>query len=370
MSFIRKYCLAILLPLLTFSSSLFAQGYDFLRGAVFTQTNDISGNEVLMYSRDGRGRLDFTGSYETGGFGTSAGLGNQGSLVLGHHNRLLFVVNAGSNEISVFRITRHGLKLVDKEPSGGETPVSVTTHQNMLYVLHSGSDSINGFQFDHRGHLNPIANSTRALSGTGTAPAQIQFSPWGDFLTVTEKATNQIDSFALNDAGQPGEAVVSESVGTTPFGFDFDRRGRLIVSEAAGGAADASSMSSYNLLDDGSLWPISSAVATTETAACWTVVSPNGRYAYTTNAGSSSISGFKIKRNGKLKILDEDGVTATTGDGSNPLDMVMSQFGRHLYAISPATQQIVAYKVKFNGGLRHFESVNVPSSGMNGLAGF
>jgi 6-phosphogluconolactonase len=143
-----------------------------------------------------------------------------------------------------------------------------------------------------------------------------------------------------------------------------------IVSEVAGGATDASSMSSYELLEDGSLLPISSAVNTTETAACWAIVSPNGRFTYTTNAGSSSISGYRIKYNGSLQLLDEDGVTRATGAGTNPLDMAMSRTGRHLYAISPATQQIVGFRVKLGGGLRHIQSVDVPAARINGLAGF
>jgi 6-phosphogluconolactonase (cycloisomerase 2 family) len=34
------------------------------------------------------------------------------------------------------------------------------------------------------------------------------------------------------------------------------------------------------------------------------VVTPNGRYAYTTNTGSGSISGYRIDRDGALSLLD------------------------------------------------------------------
>ena len=370
MKLFKLLCVAIVVPLTMLSSNLYAHPWSTPKGAVFTQTNDATNNEVLMYSRNGKGELTFAGAYSPGGLGTSGGLGNQGSLVLGPQNKLLFVANAGSNEISVMALAKRGLSLINKVNSGGDRPVSITVFQDMLYVLHAGSDSINGFTIADNGSLTPIEHSMRVLSSIGTAPAQIQFSPWGDVLAVTEKATNLIDIFSIDETGLPNEAVTNTSIGNTPFGFDFDRRGRLIVSEAAGGAADAGSMSSYQLLQDGILNPISAAIDTTETAACWAIVSPNGRYAYTTNAGSSSISGYRILHDGRLKLLDEDGVTAATGENTNPLDMAMSRNGRHLYAISPRTNAIVAFKVKRRGGLHEIQTVEVPAERMNGLAGF
>jgi hypothetical protein len=60
--------------------------------------------------------------------------------------RFLFVVNAGSNSISVFQVNqddaangrKDALRLVTVQPSGGEKPVSLTVNRGLLYVLHSG----------------------------------------------------------------------------------------------------------------------------------------------------------------------------------------------------------------------------------------
>ncbi|WP_198343132.1 lactonase family protein [Oleiphilus messinensis] len=380
MKFTQLLRCAALIPLMAFasittandnlSSSLLSIWHKFAVGAVFTQTNDSEGNEVLMFSRHGNGKLQFLDAFATDGVGTSGGLGNQGALALSKDNDFLFVVNAGSNEITTFSVHKHGLKLVDKVPSGGERPISLSVFQDRLYVLNTGSDSINGFTFDHDGKLTPMAEAIRSLSGTETSAAQIQVSPWGDALVVTERATNLIDVFWLDDNGIPGEAVISPSVGTTPFGFDFDRRGHLVVSEAAGGADNASSVSSYNILETGQLEIISGAVPTTESAACWLITTPNGRFAYTTNTRSSSISGFRIERDGSLNLLDLDGVTGNTGEGTNPLDMAMSRNGRHLYAISPATEEIVAFRIRGNGSLKNIQSVTAAAPRINGLAAY
>ena len=45
---------------------------------------------------------------------------------------------------------------------------------------------------DPRGHLSSVAGSVRSLGGSGTGPAEIAFSPDGNFLVVTEKNTNKI----------------------------------------------------------------------------------------------------------------------------------------------------------------------------------
>ena len=92
------------------------------------------------------GRLSPARTYQTGGIGTGAELGSQGSLVLSRNQRWLFAVDAGSSEISVFQVTGNGLLLSSIVGSGGSTPVSVAFNGRLLYVVNSGSDNIAGFR--------------------------------------------------------------------------------------------------------------------------------------------------------------------------------------------------------------------------------
>ena len=342
-------------------------------GAVYTMTNDASGNAVIMFRRTERGHLVRGATFSTEGLGSGDGLGNQGALALDAANRWLFVVNPGSDDISVFRVEPDGLTLVDKEGSGGRRPISVAVDRNLLYVLNAGgavgdSDTITAFLVGPDGTLSHLDDSTRFLSAGNTGPAQISFSPDGRFLAVTEKATNVIDTWRVGQDGLASSLVVNLSEGATPFGFAFGKRDQLFVSEAAGGAPDASSMSSYVLEGDGTLQVVNSAVPTTETAACWVVVTSDGRFAYTTNAGSGSVSGYRIAFDGTITLLDAKGVTGKTGKESGPIDMVLSNDGRYLFTLNGGNNTIGAFEVHVDGKLSRLPRVRGIPAGANGLA--
>ncbi len=364
---IRVICLLLALPLGAQAAQAAPGGAATAR--VFSMTNAPAGNEILMLSYTPGSGLVMSGSVASGGSGTGAGLGNQGGVVLSDDNRWLFAVNAGSDSISVFRVLDTGLALVDTVASGGSQPVSVTTFGDLLYVLNAGSDSIAGFHIGVAGQLTALPNSVRYLSGAGTGPAQISFSPWGDALVVTEKATNLITTFVVA-GGLPGNAIINASVGATPFGFGFDRFGHLLVTEAAGGAPDASSVSSYELRADGSLAVLDAAVATTESAACWLLTSKNGRVAFTTNTASQSISALRVGRSGELTLTTADGVAASTGAGSSPIDLAITGSGRLMFALSAVDGSISAYGVLANGTLSPLTGATGLPTGMNGLAAF
>lgn len=342
------------------------------QGAVYTMDNGTNGNHVLAYQRASDGSLSPAGSFETGGIGTGGGLGNQGAVVLSPNGRWLFVCNAGSSEISVFRVTPQGLHLTDKIGSEGKRPISLALHRNLLYVLNAGGavgdkDNISGFLFSF-GKLYVLPDSTHALSADNTGPAQIEFSNDGDSLVVTEKATQNIDVFALDDDGLVSSAKSFTAAAPTPFGFAFSPRGHLIVSEAVGGMPDASVVSSYSLSDDGELGAISPAVPTTETAACWIVITRNGRFAYTSNTGSGTISGYALDRDGRLTLLDSDGITGNTGSGSGPIDMALSRDSRFLYSLNSRSGTFSAFRVNSKGALIEIPGVSGIPAGANGLA--
>ena len=341
-------------------------------GAVYTMTNDASGNAVIMFHRTADGLLLPGGIFSTGGMGSGDGLGNQGALALAAGNRWLFVVNPGSNDVSVFRVEPGGLTLVDRQPTGGQRPISVTVDRDLLYVLNAGgaaggSDSITGLVVGPDGTLSSLANSTRFLSAGNTGPAQISFSPNGRFLAVTEKGTNLIDTWRVGRNGLATGFTANDSEGITPFGFAFGKRSLLFVSEANGGAADASSISSYLLEGDGMLQVVNSAVPTTETAACWVVVTNDGRFAYTTNAGSGTVSGYRIAFDGTVTLLDVDGVTGSTGNGSAPIDMALSNNGHYLFTLNGGTNTIGAFKIHADGSLSPLPGANGIPAGANGL---
>jgi 6-phosphogluconolactonase len=316
-------------------------------GAVYIQTNQVSGNAIAVFNRSADGTLAFAGTVPTGGLGTGAGLGSQGSVILSEDGRWLLAVNAGSSDISVFRVESGGLSLVDRVSSGGTVPTSLTLYKDLLYVLNAGgSGNITGFVLDQAGSLSPLAGSTRPLSGNATAPAQVSFSRDGGMLVVTERATNSIDTYLVGKDGLASGPDVHPSSGATPFGFAFTQQGALIVSEAFGGAALASAVSSYDV-SDGGLQVISPSVPTGQTAACWIAVSKNGKFAYSTNAGSGSVSAYSVGTDGSLSLID--GAAGIAGTG--PIDASISNNGQYLYVLNGRSYNISAFAIQADGTL-------------------
>ena len=85
--------------------------------AVFVQTDNVAGNQIVAYHRDHDGTLILSDTYATGGLGGVLNgsavdhLGSQGSLASDPTHGLLYAVNAGSNTVSVFSVDGDQLSL-------------------------------------------------------------------------------------------------------------------------------------------------------------------------------------------------------------------------------------------------------------------
>jgi 6-phosphogluconolactonase len=338
---------------------------------LYTMSNASNGNEVLVYDRLSDGSLSKVANVSTSGTGTGAGLGNQSALSLSKDGNFLFAVNAASNSVSSFRITPNGLDLMSTLSSNGINPVSVSEDHGRLFVLNTGDTSnpgnIFGFRVTRDGRLRPMYNSKRLLSSrsASTGAAQISFSNDGRQLIVTEKATNQILTYRMDEDGVPGKTVINASSGNTPFGFAVGKRDQIFVSNAEGGAANLTSLSSYQLLPQGKLNAISPQVTTGETAACWVALTPDGRYAFTTNTGSGSISSFQIGLDGKAAVAENK--AGNTGTGSAPIDMIVGPESRFLYTLNSNTHSISSFEVDLDGTLTSVTTQDNLPNGTNGL---
>lgn len=339
-------------------------------GVVYTLSNQASGNMVLAYNRSADGTLTYSASYPTGGNGTGGGLGNQGAVVIGNDeedDNVLLAVNAGSNTISSFKITGNGLSLKSTINSGGTRPVSIAQYDDLVYVLNAGgTGNISGFWLGEDGKLTAIPNSSRPLSSATAGAAEISFVRNGAVLAITEKATNKIITYTVDVSGLPGVMHSISSANPTPFGFAAAKNGNIYVSEAAGGAPGASSVSSYHISEDGSISLTQGPVATTQTAACWVVLTGNGKYFYTTNAGSNNISSYSAKANtGNISLLQSIAATSAM----TPVDAALSNNSKFLYILNANGHSITAYSVAENGGLTALPvTVTGLPVGTNGLA--
>jgi 6-phosphogluconolactonase (cycloisomerase 2 family) len=336
---------------------------------VFVMDNVSTRNAIVAYRRGADGSLAPGGTFPTGGLGSGAGLGSQNALILSPDGKSLYAVNAGSAEISVFDVLRDVLVLRDIVPSGGQAPLSLTVSEDLLYVLNAGSEdaaaNITGFRID-RGTLTPIPRSARPLSAASVGPAQIEFNPAGDVIVVTEKDTSNLTTYRVRHDGTVSRPIVTPSYGETPFGFSFDEDGVLIVSEAFGGAEGASALSSYRLSERGVPVVISGSVPTEQTAACWIAISRDSQFAYTTNTGSGTISGYSIADDGTIERFGDGGATATPGAG--PIDLDFTAGGRLLYVLNAGDASIAALRMRQDGGLQLLFEVAGQSPSSVGIA--
>lgn len=331
-----------------------------LHDFVYTETNSAAGNAVSVYGTAADGSLVPQGSVSTGGLGSGAALASQGSVLV--RGSQLYAVNAGDNTISAFKLGPDGSLTLEGAPvsSGGTDPISLTARGNLLYVLDAGSLTISGFSTGGGG-LSPLPGSTRSLSSGAASPEQIGFSPGGRVLVVTEKVSNTIDTFRVGPGGVAGAAQSNPSAGDGPYGFGFDNQGDLLVTDAVTNA-----VTSYTLGKDGSLSLLDGPVSTNGQAApCWLVTAGGGRFAYSANTGSGTISGFSV-HDGQLTLLDPSGVSATSG--SSPFDLAVSRDGHFLYNLASGSNMLVAFRLGSDGTLTPAGTVTSLPASEAGLA--
>jgi 6-phosphogluconolactonase len=310
---------------------------------IYVQTNDAERNEVIAFDRDADGKLTAIGHFDTGGRGSGTPhLASQSSVVVSG-DRLL-VTNAGSDEVSLFRITADGLELDGRVPSGGSHPTSVAAHGELAYVLNNGSPGIAGFSLPS---LEPLDGSQGMLAADAD-PAQIAFSPDGRMLVVTERGTNSISTFEIDEDGKAEGPQTIAASGATPYGFDF-AGGSLVVTEAFGGEVGAAAASSYSLGGEG-LEPVSASVANTRSEVCWAAVTRDGRFVYVTNFGDGTISSYRIGDDGSLELLEP--IAASTNMGQKGVrDEAITGDGRFLYALDADAHRIYGWSVSEDGSL-------------------
>ena len=331
-------------------------------GHVYVNDNTAGTNTIGAFDRHVDGTLtpEAGSPFAAGGAGTGAGLASQGALQISPDGRFLIAADAGSNQVSVLRITGNGsLKLVHEGvvPSGGVLPVSISIHGDLVYVANSGNGGSNytGFRLRPNGRLQPIAGSAVALPD-GSQPGDVLFNGDGTRLAGTRVGTSQIDSFTVGPGGlltaAPGSPFPAQGLG--PFGSEFrpTNPDQLFVSNAHN--AGTGTVSAFSDSADGTLSPIgSSPFADLQTAPCWVEISHNGQFLFTVNTGSGSISRYSIASGGALTLLGSTPVKASGGVGA--VDARLSPDGHILYVNESKAGAVGAFAVS-GGNLTELSS--------------
>src|SRR6202008_1470444 len=107
-----------------------------------------------------------------------------------------------------------GPKLAQTVPTG-PAPKSIAEHVGLVYVLNTGDPSVVAFRIVE-GRLEPLPKATRSLADSSD-PAQIGFTPAGSGFLVTQRGTNAVAFYPVDDSGRLGEPQVQASSGPTPY---------------------------------------------------------------------------------------------------------------------------------------------------------
>jgi hypothetical protein len=215
-----------------------------------------------------------------------------------------------------------------------------------VYTLTNGTggNAVIAFRRAVDGTLTPIGTFTTGGVGTGGT-----IDPLVSQYAVVLAADH--DALFAVDAG-------SDEVSSFRVGPD-------------GALALAGTVSSYALGLDGSLSPITASLSTSGRAACWVTITADGRFAYVTNAGTSTVAGFAIGAAGQLTALSPGAATGTSGTGATPIDLdhVGSRF---LYVLEAGTGTIGTFDIGAAGALtaRADTPAGAPASGLQGLAAY
>ena len=316
-------------------------------GAVFVQTNEER-NRVLAFTRDADGGLAEPASYETGGRGSMAPhLPSQGSVVLSGDRRFLLVANAGSGDVSVFRVDGARLELIGTVPSGGDAPRSIAEREGAVFVMTTGKPGIASFGLNDMG-LAPAVGGETPLAADAD-PAQIGFTPDGRTLVVTQRGADAIAAYPVREDGTLGEPSTVMSSGPTPYGFALTTNGTLVVTEAFRAQKGAAAASSY-AAGDGTITARTRSLANGMSEICWAVVTPDDRFAFTTNFAESTVSRFAIGSDGSISL--EDAAAGSVGDPRPGLrDEDVTDDGRFLFAVDADGGSVVGWRIGADGSL-------------------
>jgi 6-phosphogluconolactonase len=321
---------------------------DTASGAVYVQTN-AAPNEVISFRRAGDGSLDRIGSVATSGEGEgSPHLTSQGSVALTRDGRHLLVTNAASDDLSVFSVASDGSIELRERVHTGATPRSVAEHDGLVVVLNTGQPGLASFRL-HSDDIEPVEGGDQALEAGDADPAQVAFSPDGSMVVVTQRGTDSIVTYEVSADGTFGASREIASEGPTPYGFAITSGGTLVVTEAFRAEKGAAAASSYTI-EDGSLVARTSSVGNGRSEICWAVVTPDDRFAFTTNYADGAVSHFAIASDGSLSL--EDATAGIAVDGQPGLrDEDLSGDGRFLYAIDADGGRIYGWAVDAEGSL-------------------
>jgi DNA-binding beta-propeller fold protein YncE len=347
-------------------------------GWVYTESNNPSSgkNSVLALDYGSNGRLNPARIREYYTKGTGAALipdqsvgtlGGDQQVTLSPDRKFLYAVNQGSNTIAVFKVNKKtgALKHVKGSPfkSGGNAPISVGAYGKHVVVANHGvvapfnpmspppgfgNPNFTSFRVSKTGRL-----TARSAVSAGPGPTQALISPSGrnvfstSFYGFFGPANQTIQSLRLSSSGHLSEAagsptgfpasMVNDHPPLPPFlppgidklAFGIATHPTKSIAYILGAVNFHVAVYRYNRA--GALTFVGAPPNPGALAACWVVLTSDGRYMYTANTAAQNISVLRVASNGTdLTPIQLAPVPSTGTD----LNLAIDPTDRYLYAVA------------------------------------
>ena len=332
-------------------------------GVLFVESNQAQpgANSVLGFAfQSGDLRPLSIQETPTGGSG-STDLSDSGvldadqQLLVDPNGRLLFAVNQGSDSIAVFRVQDHGeLAPVQGSPfpSGGAAPASVGLRGNTLIVANKAQDGVRDlsalapnyttFTVGGGGRLTPTGSTFTAP--LGSSPTQAFVVPHRDVVVSTEES-GPIRSFELTKSGAlvqaPGSPLAPDD-SLFPPGFPDSKKFGLGIDGYPSlplvyiNMPTVSKLAVYSVDPSGRLTFIRGLDNAGSVLPCWVLITRDGRFLYTANAGNDTVSAFSLSDPLNPHQLQ----TLTLKGKGNPWNLRFDPSQRYLFVNTPRATEV------------------------------
>lgn len=332
-------------------------------GAIYQIDNNPIDNHVIIHKILSDGTLSFAGSVSTLGRGSSLNTSDpfysQNPVIV--DNDSLFVVNAGSNSMSVFKINPEDptqIILQQVVDTNGDYPVSIAVNSLYVAVLNGGTRS--GFRiFSRNSSLTPIWDRSISLNPTQSTPpmgppntvSQIMFSQDNKNILVIYKGTDDNHPGAMliypinNElVSNPHKIVIQP--GYLPFALSPIEDIGLLIANASYGVNTLS----YNSEILRSI-PISGAV-------CWTAYSSKTGSYYVIGSVSGDVSEIEVDSILQPNLIN----THALGKDSAATDAQVATINGvdYLYVNTPGIRSVSILRLNSPGNVSLLPSSKLP----------
>ena len=267
-------------------------------------------------------------------------------------NRFVYVANAGSDNVSAYRISADGkMSEITGSPYGvGKNPRQIYVDANgwYIYVLNKDSHDLSVFLIHVK--EGQLAEAQGSPLNVGEQPLSISLDPHARFVFVNREKDNALAVFRYRSAITPAIFEITEYGSPflfkdTPSVFAVDPTGRfaMIISKDTGEAAMF-----YVQVDNGSMLPIKENLETVKVgdAPIAAVYHPKGGYVYILDENSNNISQYRMdRRYGHLTAIA--GPVATKAQSAS---LVMGPGGRFLYSVNTDGKTLTKFNVNSDNG--------------------